>query len=194
VQSSGSVRGGTSVVVAGTTVTLAAGDLTALPSSSIYELRNDGTLPASLIVVAISLPDAPQRASYRQNTAAYLAGTPLPTGVATERLAGGFVTDIPPGPAAGKIGQITLGPGGRLSEFTAPGPLLIAIESGTVDVEPPGSSAWIRDGSIGTTQITASASLSEGDGALIPTGRAITLSNPVQTPAVITLVTIAPNS
>jgi hypothetical protein len=175
VRASGSALGGVSVVTAGAEVIVAAGDLVALPNSAAYELRNDGPVTATVIVAA-----------------AYTPGTPWTAGVAEQTLAAGSTTAMPLEPASARFGRKTLASGGRLPEFTAPGPLLLAVESAGVDVEVADGSVWVRDGANGTTRTATWGSLDTGDGAFVTDGSVISFANQDEFPAVVTLLTVAP--
>jgi hypothetical protein len=190
VRASGSVRGGVAVVTEGAEVSVAAGDLVALPNSAAYELRNDGPVTATAIVAAAYTPDAPHRTTPRLDPAYQVPGTPWTSGVAERTLATGSTTAMPQEPASARFGRITLVSGGRLPEFTAPGPLLLAVESGTVDVETAEGSAWVRDGAEGTTRTATSASLDAGDGAFVPPGAMVSFANLGDAPAGVLLVSL----
>jgi hypothetical protein len=87
---------------------------------------------------------------------------------------------------------MTLASGAAIAELTAPGPLLLTVETGAVDVGVTTGSAWIRDGITCATQVAKSGSLRAGDGAFVPAGGVISLGNPDDPPAVIVLLAIVP--
>lgn len=182
----------TTTVSAGTAVTVAAGAFAVLPSSATYTLRNDGAEAATALVAAIFVPGAPSRAVPRSDPALENPVTAWPVGIGVQPLAGGFTTALPQDAVSAGVGRMTLAPGGRIPEITAPGPLLLTVESGTVDLEIGGGAVWVRDGATGRSSAAVSAPLDAGDGAFVPPGGVISLVNPNESPAVISLLTVAP--
>jgi len=72
--------------IAGATVTLSRGDMIALPVSSAYTLRNDGTVPATALVTAIYTPDETPRSAPSADPALPAPPSPWPPALVTQSL------------------------------------------------------------------------------------------------------------
>jgi predicted ester cyclase len=177
-------------VNAGTAVPVTAGDFAVLPSSAAYTLTNDGAEPTTAIVAAIFVPGAPSRAVPRSDPALEDPVPAWPAGIGVRPLAGGFTTVLPQVSASAGVGRMILAPGGRVPEITAPGPLLLAVESGTVDVEIAGDAGWVRDGATSRSSVATSGPLDAGDGAFVPAGAILSFANLGDAPAGVLLVSL----
>jgi predicted ester cyclase len=177
----------------GTEATLATGDLLALPVSTSYVLGNTGTEPCTLLVASFFPADDPRRAAPSSDPSILPQAGPWPRNVTPQPLAGGSVTDVPPGATTAGIGRINLAPGAWLTTLAAPGPVLAFVEAGTIDFAMSNGTAWVRSGVNGASRDSAAGSLQTGDGALLPPGATFSLRNSADAPAVVLVVAVTPN-
>jgi len=91
------------------------------------------------------------------------------------------------------IGRLVLAPGAWLAGLTTPRPLLAVVEAGRFDVAVSDGTAWVRSGANFASRERAAGSLRAGDGALLPPGATFSLRNAEAAPAVVLLVTVAPD-
>jgi predicted ester cyclase len=171
------------------------GDRVLVPGAGGFTVQNDGPTPAVLLAVRLA-PDRshPERVLGRVHVPGdgqYQRG--WPHGVSIEILADGFVDGLPPGPAAIAVGRATLAPETALALGSAAGPVLLAVEAGTLGLDTADGTARVRRGADGATDDLASASLAAGDGALIGAGTTTTIRNPGPEPLVLVLVSVAPD-
>jgi hypothetical protein len=188
----GAAGGPPRVVAPGTTVDLSGGDLLALAAPIRYILRNDDAEPATALVAAVFAPNDPRRAGSNPPSTSAYPGTPWPPGVSAEAKAGGVVTEVPGGAVVAGIGRATLAPGTRLGAFAAPGPVLLAVEGGTLDFVATEGAVWVSRGADGSNDAARTGALAVGDGALLSSDDAVTLRNLGADPAVVLVLTIAP--
>jgi hypothetical protein len=88
------------------------------------------------------------------------------------------------------IGRATLTPGARVPAPEVPGPVLLAVESGRLELTTPAGMVWVRRAVDGFNEGLALATLAVGDGALVPAGTATTWRNVGADPLVVLVVTI----
>ncbi len=179
-------------VAPGAAATLSGGDLLALVAPIRYDLRNDGAVPATVLVAAVFPPDAPRRATSRLPSAQTTAGTPWPPGVLAQSLTGAVVMEVPTGALVGGLGRATLAPGASLRGLAAPGPVLLAVEGGVLDFAGSAGAAWVRRGTDGSTEAVGAGTLVAGDGALLGRGDVVTLRNLGTESATVLVLAIAP--
>src|SRR5262249_23120447 len=139
--SGGEVR----AVEPGATATLSQDDLLALVAPIRYELRNDGAEPATALVAAGFPPGGPRRSTARPQ----LTSNPWPPGIARQELTDVAAARVPFGAVVAGIGRATLAPGARLVNLAAPGPVLLAVEDGSLDFAATVGEGWVRRGTDG---------------------------------------------
>lgn len=174
----------------GSRATLATGDLVALSVSASYVLNNTGTRAAGLLVASFFPADDPRRAAPSSDPAILPQAGPWPPDLTPQALAGGSVTNVPPGTTTMGIGRMMLSPGAWLSSLMTPGPLLLLVESGTLDFALPTGTAWVRSGANGASTNRAAGSLQAGDGALLAPGATVSLRESGDAPAVVLIVAV----
>jgi hypothetical protein len=184
--------GNSSTVEAGTDLMLSSGDIVALPASAAYTLRSGRGGPATVAVASIYDPDAPSRTTPRADPAYSRLASAWPESTTVQPLAGGLATEVASGPTTGGVGRVTLAPGAALVGLTAPGPLLVGVDTGAVEFAMDDGRLWMHDGKTGARRGATAGTLATGDGALISANDAITFRNMGNSPAIITLVAIVP--
>jgi quercetin dioxygenase-like cupin family protein len=190
-------------------VTLAAGDLIALPPLTAYSLRNDAAVPAEALVVAVRPPGAAVSALVGCDSAnpdvspTCAAGAdPANRGggdataaakVAVWSLVGSPTTGLPPGPATVSVGRVTLAPGAELFTAAADGPSLLYLEAGILDLSTDDGEAWVVHGAPGVGREVAEGTLGAGDGTFFHAGTGVALRNVGDDPVAFLVVTILPD-
>jgi hypothetical protein len=143
-------------------------------------LTNTGAGDTRALVVTFSVPRSP-------------GGAPtvdvFPPGVDSQTLAGNLSTDVRMGPAELVLGQVTLARHARLSLSSADGPVLVAVESGRLTVEPWGR-GWLRRGSDGVSVGLDEQMMTRGDGLMLHQGGLATLQIAGDGPAVLHVLTL----
>jgi hypothetical protein len=183
--------GRTRAVAPGATTTLSGGDLLALAAPIRYDLRNDGTEPATALVTAVFPPDLPARSRSSSPSFDGRHGPPWPPNVVVQALTGAVVAELPIGALAAGLGRVTLAPGAQLKDFVASAKVVLAVESGALDFDAAAGAAWVRRGADGTTMAMSTGMLAPGDGALLPVDDIMTLRNPGEAPTVVVVFAIA---
>ena len=172
----------------GAALTVPTGGLVALPAGSHYAIRNEGGTPAVALDLTLIALVAPI-------DLAYPGGGPTPTGrIVVRPLAGWTTTDLASA-ASTRIafGRATLAPEATLALGDAVGPVLLAVERGTVVLATGGGGAWVQSGQQRANRKVTAARLDTGDGSLVPLGTAVTLRASGAEPAAILVVTITPD-
>ena len=180
---------------------LRAGDLLTLQPLTAYALRNDATVPAAALVVAVHRPGAAAYATARCDSgvrgprpACEAGATPTPSTFVGRRLAGGLATALPPGAVAVAVGRAVLAHGADLAVPAAAGPVLLYVEAGTPDLETGVGAAWVGRGGSGQRRAAATESLGAGDGVLLEAGTAAAVRNRGATAATVLVATLLPSS
>jgi hypothetical protein len=160
--------------------TLAAGGSSLVPAGASVALTNTGAGDTRALVVTFSVPRSP-------------GGAPTvnvwPPGVDGQTLAGNLSTDVRMGPAELVLAQVTLARNARLSLSSADGPVLVAVESGRLTVEPWGR-GWLRRGSDGVSAGLDEQMMAGGDGLMLHQGGLATLQIAGDGPAVLHILTL----
>jgi predicted ester cyclase len=161
-------------------ITLSAGGSSLVPAGERLVLTNTGAGDTRALVVTFSVPRSP-------------GGAPtvdvFPPGVDSQTLAGNLSTDVRMGPAELVLGQVTLARHARLSLSSADGPVLVAVESGRLTVEPWGR-GWLRRGSDGVSVGLDEQMMTRGDGLMLHQGGLATLQIAGDGPAVLHVLTL----
>jgi ketosteroid isomerase-like protein len=161
-------------------VALSAGGSSLVPAGASLAMTNTGAGDTRALVVTFSVPRSP-------------GGAPmvdvLPPGVDGQTLAGNLSTDVRMGPAELVLAQVTLARNARLSLASADGPVLVAVESGRLTVEPWGK-GWLRRGSDGGSVDLDEQMMTRGDGLLMHQGGLATLQIAGDSPAVLHVLTL----
>jgi hypothetical protein len=161
-------------------MTLSAGGSSLVPADASLAMTNTGAGDTRALVVTFSVPRSP-------------GGAPtvdaLPPGVDDQTLAGNLSTDVRMGPAELVLAQVTLARHARLSLSSADGPVLVAVESGRLTVEPWGR-GWLRQGSDGGIVGLEEQMLAGRDGLLLHQGGLATLQIAGDGPAVLLVLTL----
>src|SRR4029453_16404868 len=105
---------------------------------------------ATALVAALSIPDMPGRSTLPTESAYADPATPWPNGISIQPLAGGLATRLGQGKMTAGFGRMTLATGSAILALTAPGPFLLSVGTGDVEISVTNGSAWIRDGVSGT--------------------------------------------
>ena len=182
-------------VVPGRPLRLTAGDRLVLPERTRYQTRNAEGEPAVCLSLGIAPPPPPLPVSAGPSA--------TPAGIAVQDLGDGLPVALPLRGVEVALGRATLGPGARLAWVGGAGPVLLAVESGRLELATTGEAAWVRRGADGARAALTSATLAAGDGALLtvategpaaraaPAGRNI-LRNDGDAPLVALILTIRP--
>jgi mannose-6-phosphate isomerase-like protein (cupin superfamily)/ketosteroid isomerase-like protein len=161
---------------------LSVGQSLVMPAGATYDVTNVGTKATRVVVLSMTVPQAPGGAPVQ---------SPLPPDVAGTRLAGGMAADVGIGPTVLTLEQMTLARGTQLSLSSAAGPILIAVDTGhlsMVNSEP----AWIWSGADSINRRRQEANLAQGDGVLQSAGGVMMLRNVGDDPVVALVLTVRP--
>ncbi len=175
---------------------LGAGDAFLTPAGVGFEVRNEGTDPAQVLLVGV-IPAEGEEASVAETRMAE-------AGIALQALALGVASDMPSGSVVIGVGLFTLEPGvsGPVEEPHA-GPALVILESGTVGVTvTEGETHVLRAASMATpgaepappevAPVGAEITLNAGDALFAQTGSSEKSRNLGDVPAVALVVHFAP--
>lgn len=175
--------------------TLTTGDAVALPGPIRYLFRRAADSPSAVLLAATfpfaymgSLQSAGAESGPREREIRTAMD-----GITVESLAGGPWTALPRGPVSVAFGRATLAPGAAVSLPSAAGPVLLFIEAGALGVETSGGSIWIGPGEGGASGDGEAAVLAAGDGALVPSGTAVTVRSLGGESVVALVVTVLPD-
>ena len=161
-------------------MSLSAGGSSLVPAGASLVMTNTGSGDTRALVVTFSVPRSPD-------------GAPtvdvLPPGVNGQTLAGDLSTDVRMGSAELVVAQVTLARNARLSLSSADGPVLVAVESGRLTVEPWGR-GWLRRGSDGVSVDLNEQMMAPGDGLLMHQGGLTTLQIAGDGPAIVHILTL----
>ncbi len=182
-------------ITPGRPLKLAPGDVLVLPERERYQTRNAGGEPAVALVLGIAPPPPSLPVSAGPSA--------TPASIAVQDLGDGLAVALPLGEVDVALGRATLGPGARLAWVGGAGPVLLAVESGRLELATTGEAAWVRRGADGARTALTSAILAAGDGALLtvdtegPAARAAPadrniLRNDGDAPLVALILTIQP--
>ncbi|MGH2561170.1 MAG: ester cyclase [Thermomicrobiales bacterium] len=185
---------------------LAPGDFVTLPAGNKTGFHNGGDAPATLLVATVATPGEQGRLTFSPDTARHefrSLADDVPQDIGQDRtftdgillqpLAGGVVATIPPDANAAAIGRVTLLPGATLPPFAAPGPFLLAVETGALGVQSTGGKVWVNHGVRGWNTNLDVGTLDAGDGAFLHAETAITLRNDGSEPVVLLVVILLPD-
>jgi predicted SnoaL-like aldol condensation-catalyzing enzyme len=150
-------------IAPGGVVTLAPGEMILLAEDARVSTRNDGSRGAVLVAVEIYVPGVPG------------GGGPGAGSVDAEMidlsfdvLTSDLAISLRQGEAVFAIGRATLAPGARFAGHETAGSALLIVESGSLSLTTPGTTATVRRGADGTSEDVAKAMLTVGDVALLP--------------------------
>jgi ketosteroid isomerase-like protein len=161
-------------------LSLSAGESSLVPAGADLAMINTGGGAARVLISTFSAPRTPGGAP---------TADVLPPGVTSQTLAGGLATDVRVGPAALALAQVTLARNARLSLSSVDGPVLVAVESGRLTVEPWGR-GWLRRGSDGVSVGLDEQVMARGDGLMLHQGGLATLQIAGDGPAVGYILTL----
>lgn len=162
---------------------LRAGEHLILPTGRGVVVRNRGAATASLLHVAIAPPPAAN-----SSPPAEAPGQ----GVVVDPLAGDTWITVPGRTVVLSVGRATLEPGERLAWRAPAGPVLLHVESGTVELAATGPVPWLRSGAVVRSKGGVAGRLDAGGGALLEGGaaaevRAVAASTLAATVLIVTL-------
>jgi hypothetical protein len=161
-------------------MTLSAGASSRVPAGARVAMTNTGAGDTRALVVTFAVPRSPGGAP---------TGDVLPPGVTSQTLAGGLSTNVRMGPAELVLAQVTLARNARLSLSSADGPVLVAVESGRLTVEPWGR-GWLRRGRDGGSVGLDEEVMARGDGLMLHQGGLVTLQIAGDGPVVLHVLTL----
>jgi len=161
---------------------LGSGDGLAVARSGPVTLRNEGAVPAVVLVVAAAVPVP---------SASPETALGPPTGVRHEVLAGGPVEDLPAGEASVSIGRIALESGTGLPSHTVGIAELSWIEGGSLTLAG-GGRAWVTSLPNALPRDSSAGSLPAGSGLRVDRGNVVGYHNAGDNQLALLLVTILP--
>lgn len=165
-------------------LTLRAGEHVLLATRADFAAWNDRPTPATLLDVSIAAPAFGDPASR--------LGTESERAVAVEVVVGDVLVAVPSGPVLLAVGRTSLAPGEALAWEAAPGPVLVHVESGAVDLRATGSVPWMRAVAEQRRAGGAEGALAAGGGVLLGAGAAAEISAASDGPATLLVLTLRP--
>jgi quercetin dioxygenase-like cupin family protein len=171
--------------------TLHAGDGLLLPLATSAAFSNGGSAPVVALAAGV-FPTAPTSSKLGHGAPPHWAEDWSP-GATVQLLAVGWLVDTTSGSAAIALRRLSLRPG-EATPLTAPGSLVLAVETGALTLvlrqglawqHPLGPDVWIAPGS--------DATLLPDNGALLQEGASVTLRNAGSGPVLVLALTVEPD-
>lgn len=184
------------VVAPGTELPLTTGAAVALRAETRFALRHGGGGPAPGLV-SVAFPYGYTGPLQPSGPGANPTGRGVPSAPDWTPVASrsGSATDpLPDSPLVVGFGRATLSPRATLSLGDATGPVLLGVEAGSLAVQTGNGKFVVRRGASGATGASSAAVLGAGDGAIVPSGAAVSLRAVGAAPAAALVVTLLPDA
>jgi hypothetical protein len=174
---------GEAVSYPGSTVYLGAAEFAIVPAGVVYETRNDGDEPATLLDL---------RADRVVGARPIVEPTSDTGGIDSVSLGNVHLTGYASGVAVLSLGRATLAPGARLSWAECAGPVLLAVEAGRVGLDADPNLPWLPDGTVLAAGSARDGSPDGPPGAFLPADSTGALTADAEAPATVLIVTLLP--
>lgn len=179
------------------TVTLNPSTILTVSDQTTVRLNNDTDAEMSIIVVTIS-PPAPENMWSTRVEPIYNPPAErtegngfvtFPHGMSLQRLTTSQLPLLPTNPAA-TIGRISLSPGEDLPPQATKGDTMIAVTSGSLELETGIDRVWVRRGATGASGEESRPTLGVGDGAYVRSGTFLELRNSSAEPVTFIILSV----
>jgi predicted ester cyclase len=171
---------------------LGPGDALDLASGSLFEVRNGGSSPATVLVLWSGDPTFPFHVDPAKSASDAAPGTPVPAATYAT-LAGGMSARFPEGRATVAIGRIAMAPGAAVTGHQVTHAEFIVVEAGRLALTVEGGHAWLRTGPSDATRLVTGGVAATGAGLAFDAATTVGFAPDGDEPVVALVIAVGPD-